>query len=122
MANYQEARVKLTNIQLNKLKSAAKNKTETILRLNKKNFEDELPYELFLTARQTTKIRNAFTNNMSTDTKLSKAQISKIVQSGRSFGSCLGNLEKKALTNIDISLPRDNLPGSVSNLTSSAIY
>ena len=41
MANYQEARVKLTNTQLNKLKSAEKNKTGIILRLNKKNFEDE---------------------------------------------------------------------------------
>ena len=45
MANYQEARVKLTNTQLNKLKSAAKNKTGTILRINKKSFEDEeLPH------------------------------------------------------------------------------
>ena len=88
MALYQEARVKLTNISLNKLTSAAKNKIETILRVNKKNFEDEeLPHELFLTTRQTTKIRNAFANNMSTDTKLSKAQISKIIQSGGSFGS-----------------------------------
>ena len=53
MANYQETRVKLTNIQLNRLKSASKNKTGTILRLNKKNFEDEeLPHELFLTTRQ----------------------------------------------------------------------
>ena len=41
MANYQEVRVKLTNTQLNKLKSAAKNKTWTILRLNKKNVEGE---------------------------------------------------------------------------------
>ena len=41
MANYQEARVKLTNTQLKKLKSAAKNKTEKVLRLTKKNFEDE---------------------------------------------------------------------------------
>ena len=56
MANYQEAKVKLTNTQLNKLKSAAKNITGRILRLTKKNFEDEeLPHELFLTARQTTK-------------------------------------------------------------------
>ena len=46
MVNYQEARVKLTNTQLNKLTSVAKNKTGTILRLNKKNFEDEeLPHE-----------------------------------------------------------------------------
>ena len=41
MANYQEARVKLTNTQLSKLKSAAKHKTGTILRTNKKNFEDK---------------------------------------------------------------------------------
>ena len=65
MANYQEARVKLTNTQLNKLKSTAKNKKGTILRLNKKNFEDEvLSHELLLTTRQTTKIRNVFGNNM----------------------------------------------------------
>ena len=41
MVNYQEAIVKLTNIQLNKLKSAAQNKTRTILRLNKENIEDK---------------------------------------------------------------------------------
>ena len=101
MTNYQEARVKLTNTQLNKLKSAAKNKTGTILRINKKNFEDEeLPHELFLTTGQTTKIRNAFASN-----------ISKIIQSGRSFSSWLANLEKKkTLTNVVISLARDNLP------------
>ena len=34
MANYQDVRVKLTNKQLNKLKSAAKNKTGAMLRLN----------------------------------------------------------------------------------------
>ena len=46
MTNYQQARVKLIHTQLNKLKSATKNKTGTILRLNKKNFEDEeLPHE-----------------------------------------------------------------------------
>ena len=68
MANYQEATVKLTNTQLSKLKSAAENKTETILRINKKSFEDEeLLHELFLTIRQTTKIRNAFTNDTSTN-------------------------------------------------------
>ena len=60
--------VKLTNVQLSKLKSAAKNKTGTILGVNQKNFEDEeFLHELFLTTRQTTKTRNAFTNNMSTD-------------------------------------------------------
>ena len=60
MANYPEVKDKLTNTQLNKLKSAAKNKTQTILTLNKKKFEDEeLPHELFLITRQTTDLRNA---------------------------------------------------------------
>ena len=64
MPNCQEAR---------KLKSVAKNKTGIILRLNKKNFDEKkLPHELILTTRQTTKIRNVFANNMSTDIKLSK--------------------------------------------------
>ena len=61
MTNYQEARIRLTNARSNKLKSAAKNKKGTILRLNKKHFEeDELSHELFLTTRQITKIRNAY--------------------------------------------------------------
>ena len=58
---------------------------------------------------------------MSTDIKLSKNQISKILQSDGSFGSWLGNLGKKAPANIAIPLARDNLPGLVSNLTSNAI-
>ena len=76
MTNYQDARIKLTNTQLNKLKSAAKNQTRTILRINKKNFEDEqFPHELFLITRQTTKIRNTLANNMSADIKIIKTQI-----------------------------------------------
>ena len=52
MANYQERRVKLTDTQLKNLKSAAKNRTETILRISKKNFEHKkLPNKLFLTPR-----------------------------------------------------------------------
>ena len=41
---------------------------------------NNLPHELLLTKRQKTKVRNAFNNNMSTDLKLSKAQINKIIQ------------------------------------------
>ena len=68
-----KARVKLTNTQLNKLKSAVKNKTGSILRLNKLNLEDEeLPHEFFPTTGQTTNIRNVFANNMSTDLQLKK--------------------------------------------------
>ena len=47
--------------------------------------------------------------------------MSKIIQLGGSFGSWLGNLGKKVLTNIVILLARDNLPGLVSNLTSNVI-
>ena len=122
MTNYQETRVKVRNTQLNKSKSAAKSKTGTILKLNRKNVEDEeLPHELFLTTRQTTQIRNAFANDMSTNIKPSKTQISKIIQSGGSFVSWLGNLEKKALTNIALSLSKNNFLRLVSNLTSNAI-
>ena len=53
---------------------------------------------------------------MSTNIKLSKAQISKIIQSGGSFRSWLGNVGKKALTTIAIPLAIDNLSGLVSNL------
>ena len=44
--NYQEARVKLTNTRLNKLKSATKNKVGTILRLNKKTLMMENCYTI----------------------------------------------------------------------------
>ena len=78
-------------------------------------------YELFLTTRQTTKIIITFANNISTGIKLSKIQISKIIQSGGSFGAWLGNLGKRSLTNGAIFLARYNLPGLVSNVASNAI-
>ena len=43
---------------------------------------NDLPHEWLLTTRQRRKLRNAINNNMSADIKLSKAQISKIIQSG----------------------------------------
>ena len=46
---------------------------------------NNLPHELLLTTRQKTKLRNAFNNNMSTDLKLSKVHVSKIIQSGGFF-------------------------------------
>ena len=49
-------------------------------------------HELLLTTRQKTKLRNAFNNNMSTDLNLSRAQISKIIQSGEFLGSLLSKL------------------------------
>ena len=85
--------VKLTDTQLKKLKNEVKNKTGTTLRMSLKMLDGiDLPYELLLTTRQKTKLRNAFNNNMSTDLKLSKAQISKIIQSGGFLGSLLSKL------------------------------
>ena len=80
MVEYNKENVKLSDIQLKKLKIAVKNKTGTTVRMNLKMFaKNDLPHELLLTTRQKTKLRNAFNNNMSTDLKLSKAQISKII-------------------------------------------
>ena len=74
MANNEEARVKLTNTQLNKLKFAAKIKTEKTPRITKKISQyEEFHHEILLTTRQKTKI-NAFPYNMQTDIKLSKSQ------------------------------------------------
>ena len=80
MANYEESRIKLTNTQLNKLKSVTKNNTGTTLRLTKKTIQDEeLPHELLLATGQKTKIRNTFASSMSTSVKLSKTQLSKTI-------------------------------------------
>ena len=57
-----------------------KNNTGTTVRISLKMFNgNNLSHELLLTTRQKTKLINAFNNNMSTDIKLSKAQISKII-------------------------------------------
>ena len=81
--------------KLNKLKSAGKNKERATLRINAKMFNgNNLPHELLLTIRQTTKLRNAIKNNLQTDIKLSKAQISKIIQFGGFLGKILGPLLK----------------------------
>ena len=77
MVEYSEINCNLTNAQLNKFKKAA-NEGAT-LRLGIKNFnKNEHPHELLLTTRQNTKLRNAISNNLTTDIKLSKAQIKEI--------------------------------------------
>ena len=87
MVEYGKVNVKLSDTRLKKLKNAVKNKIGTTLRISWKIFNgNDLPHELLLTTRQKTKLRNAFNNNMSTDLKLSKAQISRIIQSVGFFG------------------------------------
>ena len=56
--------------------------------LNRNN----LPHELLLTTREKAKLRNGFNNNESTDLKLSKAQIIKIIKSGGFLRSLLSKL------------------------------
>ena len=93
MVEYSKINVKLSDTQLKKLKIAAKDNTGATLRMSlRMTNENNLPHELLLTERQKTKLKNAFNSNMSTDIKLSKAQISKIIQSGGFLGSLLSKL------------------------------
>ena len=89
MAQYHKVNVKLSDLELNKLKSTVKN--QTTLKRNMKMF-DGGPHELLLTARQKIKLRNAFENNMSADIRFSKSQIFKIIQSGGLLGVLLSKI------------------------------
>ena len=102
MTQYNSLNVKLSNSQLNKLKSAIKNETEVFLRLSSNMIGDSddkinFPHELLLTNRQVANLRKAFANYLSTDIKLSKAQLSKMIQPGGFLGRPLGPLLKTGL-------------------------
>ena len=100
MTQYNSLNVKLSNSQLNKLKSAIKNESEVVLRLSSNmigNNETNFPRKLLLTNRQVTNLRKAFANHSSADIKLSKTQLSKMIQSGGFLGRLLGPLLKKGL-------------------------
>ena len=80
MVEYSKVNVRLSDKQLEKLKTAVKNNAGTTLRISLKMLDvDNLPHELSLTTRQKTELRNTSNNNMSIDIKLFKAQISKIM-------------------------------------------
>ena len=88
----------------------------------RKTFQDEeFPNGLILTTRQPTKIRNVFANNMSTDVKLSKAQIYKKIQLGGFLRNMFSNLGKNVMTDLAIALAKDNLPRLISNLAADTI-
>ena len=91
MTQYNSLNVKLSNSQLNKLMSAIKNETDVVLRLSSNmigNSDDEtnFPHELLLTNRQVANLRKAFANYLSTDMKLSKTQLSRMIQLGGFLG------------------------------------
>ena len=97
MNQYNSLNVKLSNSQLNKLKSSIKNETDVVLRISSNmvgdsNDNTNFPHELLLTNRQVANIRKAFANHLSIDIKLSKAQLSKMIQSGGFLGNLLGKL------------------------------
>ena len=97
MTQYNSLNVKLSNSQLNKLKSAIKNETDVVLRISSNmvgnsNDNTNFPHELLLTNRQVANIRKAFANSLSTDVKFSKTQLLKMSQSGGFLGNLLGKL------------------------------
>ena len=59
--------------------------------------ETNFPHKLLLTNKQVVNLRKAFANHLSTDIKLSKTQLSKMIQSGLFLGRLLGPLLKTGL-------------------------
>ena len=102
MTRYNSLNVKLSNSQLNKLKSSIKSKTDVVLRISSNmvgnsNDNTNFPNELLLTNKQVANIRKAFAKNTSIDIKMSKTQLSKMIQSGGFLGKLLGPLLKTGL-------------------------
>ena len=92
MTQYNRLNVELSNSQLNKIKSAIKNETEVVLRLSSNMIgdkENNFCNNLLLTNKQVL--------NLCKDLKLTKIQLSKIIQSGGFFGRFLGPLLKTGL-------------------------
>ena len=100
--DYNSLNVKLSNLQLNKLKSGTKNGNEVTLNLSlnvtgDSKDETNFPHKLLLTGRQGSRLSKAFTNNSSANIKLSKSKLSDIVQSGGFLGRLLTALLKTGL-------------------------
>ena len=92
MVKYNKVNVKLWDSQLNQLKAG--------------NNLMEIVY--LMTTRQRMKLRNAFENNMSINIKLSRAQISQIIQSGRFLGSLFSKIAGP-LMKLAVPLAKNNL-------------
>ena len=99
MTQYNTLNVKLSNLQLNKLKSRIKNGTEITLKISSNVVVDEnnFSHKLLLTNTQVSRLRKAFANNSSANIKLSKTRLHKIGLSGEILGRLLGPLLKTGL-------------------------
>ena len=99
MTQYNTLNAKVSNLQLNKLKSAIKNGTEVTVNLSSNiigdsNDENNFPHKLFLANTQVSKLRKAFANNSTANIKLWKTQLHEIRQSGGFLVRLLGPLQK----------------------------
>ena len=99
MTQYNTLNAKVSNLQLNKLKSAIKNGTEVTVNLSSNiigdsNDDNNFPRKLFLTNTQVSKLRKAFANNSTANIKLWKTQLHEIRQSGGFLVRLLGPLLK----------------------------
>ena len=100
MTQYNRVNVKLSTSQLNKLKFAIKNENDVVIRLSlnmigDSNDKGNFPHELLFA--EVSSIRKAFANNSLVDIKFSKAQLSKMIQSGGFLDKLLGPLLKTGL-------------------------
>ena len=87
MTKYNTSNIKLSNSQINKLKSEIRTGTEVTLNLSSNvisdsNDETNFPHKLLLNHTQVLRIRKAFANGSSANIKFSKSQLSKMIQSG----------------------------------------
>ena len=100
MTKYNTLNVKLSNSQLNKLKSAIKNGTGiTLINLSSNiigdsNDENIFPHKLLLTNTQVLSLRKAFANKSSASIMLWKIELHKTGQSRGFLGRLLGPLLK----------------------------
>ena len=100
MTQYNSLNIKLSNSQLNKLKTAIKNEAEVVLRFSSNMIGDNetnFPHKLLLTNREVSNLRKYFANNSSIDIKLSKTQLSKKIQPEVFLSRLLGLLLKTGL-------------------------
>ena len=98
MVEYERVNLNLSNQQMKKLKEVVKSNNEKTLRIGNKNFSKaDLLHELFLTQTKINKLREIVEKNMSTDIKLSKTQINKLIKEGGALGSILARFLPKLI-------------------------
>ena len=103
MTQYNSLNMKLSNSQLNKLKSAIEDGIKAVLTLSSNmigDSDDKINFwhEILLTNKQLSNLHKVFSDKSSTDIKLSITQVSKMIQSGGFHGRLLGPLLKTGLS------------------------